>query len=65
MADQIPGDVGPPRSPNESERFGPLLLREFDENPGDDVIEKSIAFGKRGAAVGEILIPMNYEVHII
>lgn len=46
------GDVGPARSPNEHERFGPLLLREFDENPGEKAFDKSVAFGIRGAAVG-------------
>ena len=47
------GDVGPPKSENEHEKFGPTLLREFDENPGGDIFDKGLAFGKRGAVVGK------------
>ncbi|XP_057298668.1 uncharacterized protein LOC130629471 [Hydractinia symbiolongicarpus] len=53
--DRMEGDVGPARSPNEHERFGPLLLREFDENPGEKAFDKSVAFGIRGAAVGVLV----------
>lgn len=42
-----------PPDPNSGENFGPLLLKEFDVNPGGDVIDKGIAFGKRGLVVGE------------
>lgn len=42
-----------PRYPNEHENFGPLLLKEFDVHPGDDIIDKSVAFGTRGLIVGE------------
>lgn len=41
---------------NDHENFGPLLLKEFDEHPGDNKIDKAIFFGTKGLLAGTILI---------
>ena len=38
--------------PNETEKFGPTLLRKLDENPGEEIIDKGIFYGKYGANIG-------------
>ena len=37
---------------NDIEKFGPTLLNKLDENPGEDIIDKGVFYGKYGANVG-------------
>ena len=44
---------GEPPDWNDHENFGPLLLKEFDHHPGDNIIDKAVFFGTKGLAVGK------------
>uniref|UniRef100_A0A7M5U7P5 NADH-ubiquinone oxidoreductase subunit B14.7 n=1 Tax=Clytia hemisphaerica TaxID=252671 RepID=A0A7M5U7P5_9CNID len=45
---------GEPPDWNDHENFGPLLLKEFDHHPGDNVIDKAVFFGTKGLIVGSL-----------
>ena len=42
-------------SANERGNFGASILREFDDHPGECIIDKALAFGKRGLIIGKYI----------